>query len=260
MEALQYPQADEKSLVIWQKPLRPEATPREQLEQLGEAIAELSAHIDAATFRLLKMIADFDRRAGWSEGFKSCAHWLSWRVGWSSGTARERVRVARALEELPLISEALSKGEVSYSKVRAMPRIARPDNEHELLILGKDGTAGHVERLVRYYRKYGGDEEQQQVQRQREKQYLQTYTDDDGMVVVKGRLPPEVGALLQKALDEAADALHQQARDSQRETDAAETDDGGTDACCQGCSGESPQDVNRMSRGWRPWAWWPGRR
>ena len=243
MEALQHPQTDEMSLVIWQKPLRPEATPREQLEQLGEAIAELSAHIDAATYRLLRMIADFDRRTGWSEGFKSCAHWLSWRVGWSSGTARERVRVARALEELPLISEALQKGQISYSKVRAMTRIARPDNEHELLILGKDGTAGHVERLVRYYRKYGGDEEQQQGQRQRERQYLQTYTDDDGMVVVKGRLPPEVGALLQQALDAAADALHQQERDSQEDTD--ETDE---DACCHGCNGESLQDVNRMMR------------
>ena len=248
MQALQHPQADEESLVIWQKPLPPEATPREQLEQLGEAIAELSAHIDAATFRLLKMIADFDRRAGWSEGFKSCAHWLSWRVGWSSGTARERVRVARALEELPLISEALQKGQISYSKVRAMTRIARPDNEHELLILGKDGTAGHVERLVRYYRKYGGDEEQQQVQRQRERQYLQTYTDDDGMVVVKGRLPSEVGAMLQKALDAAADALHQQKRDRQMESDDGDTEDVDANACCHGCSGESPQDVSRMLR------------
>ena len=105
------------------------------------------------------MVAEFDRRGGWSEGFRSCAHWLSWRVGWGLGTARERVRVARALE-LPLLSEALRKGQISYSKVRAATRVARPDNEQELLVLAKDGTASHLERLVRYYRRYVGDEEQ----------------------------------------------------------------------------------------------------
>ena len=149
MEPLSHPKPDVSSLVTWQNTLGPDALPREQLEQLGEAIAELSAHIDAATYRLLCMIAEFDRQEGWSEGFKSCAHWLSWRVGWVLNTARERVRVARALQDLPHISEALRKGEVSYSKVRAMTRIAREDNELELLVMGKDGTASHIERVVR---------------------------------------------------------------------------------------------------------------
>jgi len=239
LEALQHPKSEDMSLVAWQKELRPDAIPRERLEQLGEAIAELSAHIDAATFRLLCMIAEFDRNSGWGEGFQSCAHWLSWRVGWCLGTARERVRVARALEELPLISDALRKGEVSYSKVRAMTRIARPDNEENLLVMARDGTAGHLEKLVRYSRRYAGDEEQDQVQRQRQKQYLQTYTDEDGMVVVRGRLPPEVGAMLQQALNTAADALRRQQWEEERKRD--EDEDGEK-------YHTEPEDVERSMR------------
>src|SRR6187200_3497199 len=93
--------------------------PVAELDRLGDEIAELSAHLEAATARLLDRIREFDARGGWSNGFRSCAHWLSWRVGLDLGAAREKVRVARALAELPAIDEALRKGEISYSKVRA---------------------------------------------------------------------------------------------------------------------------------------------
>jgi Domain of unknown function (DUF222) len=87
-----------------------------ELERLGNEIAELSAHLDAATARLLELIREFDARGGW-DGARSCADWLSWRVGLDLGAARERVRVARALGGLPLISAALARGELSYSAV-----------------------------------------------------------------------------------------------------------------------------------------------
>ena len=75
----------------------------ENNEELAQEIATLSAHIDAATHRLLQCIRSFDESGGWHEqGAVSCAQWLSWRVGWDPGTARERVRVARALGTLPL--------------------------------------------------------------------------------------------------------------------------------------------------------------
>jgi hypothetical protein len=67
------------------------------LDRLGGEIAELSAHLDAATARLLDLIREFDAREGWNTGFRSCAAWLNWRVGLDIGAARERVRVARAL-------------------------------------------------------------------------------------------------------------------------------------------------------------------
>jgi uncharacterized protein DUF222 len=103
------------------------------LDRLGDEIAELSAHLDAATARLLELIREFDARAGWAGGFRSCAHWLSWRVGLDMGAARERVRVARALETLPRIARALAGGEVSYAKVRALTRVATPETEERLL-------------------------------------------------------------------------------------------------------------------------------
>ncbi len=73
------------------------ATSAADLDQLGDEIATLSAHLDAATARLLALLREFDARGGWANGARSCAEWLSWRVGLDLGAARERVRVARAL-------------------------------------------------------------------------------------------------------------------------------------------------------------------
>ncbi|MGH7275483.1 MAG: DUF222 domain-containing protein, partial [Candidatus Rokuibacteriota bacterium] len=86
-----------------------------ELDRLGDEIAELSAHIEAATAHLLDLIREFDARGGWNTGFRSCAAWLAWRVGLDPGAARERVRVARALGTLPLLAQALARGELSYS-------------------------------------------------------------------------------------------------------------------------------------------------
>jgi Domain of unknown function (DUF222) len=123
-----------------------------ELARLGEEIAELSAHLDAATARLLDLLREFDARGGWT-GARSCAEWLSWRVGLDLGAARERVRGARALGGLPLLAAALARGELSYSKVRALTRVATPETEARLLAVGRAGTAAHVERIVRGWRR-----------------------------------------------------------------------------------------------------------
>src|SRR5437764_12551572 len=104
-----------------------------ELERLGDEIAELSAHLDAATARLLELIREFDARAGWNTGFRSCAEWLTWRVGLDRGAARERVRVARALGTLPRLARALARGELSDSEVRARARGATADAQQPLL-------------------------------------------------------------------------------------------------------------------------------
>src|SRR5262245_22388455 len=114
--------------------------PSPELERLGDEIAELSAHLDAATARLLNLIREFDARGGWNNGFPSCAAWLTWRVGLAPGAAREHVRVARALGALPLLAGALARGELSYSKVRELTRVATPDTEEQLLGVGRAGT------------------------------------------------------------------------------------------------------------------------
>src|SRR5437660_2788282 len=167
-----------------------------ELDRLGDEIAELSAHLDAATARLLELIRAFDARGGWNTGFRSCAAWLSWRVGLDLGAARERVRVARALGTLPLLAEALGRGELSYAKVRALTRVATPETEARLLAVGRAGTAAHVERIVRGWRQVDQQAERQETARQHASRVLQVYPDEDGMVVVRGRLEPEAGALL----------------------------------------------------------------
>src|SRR5438552_19088247 len=101
-------------------PIEPVPGHTVELERLGEEIAERSAHLDAATAKLLDLIREFDVRGGWNNGFRSCAAWLSWRVGLDPGAARERVRTARALGTLPQLAEALGRGEISYAKVRAV--------------------------------------------------------------------------------------------------------------------------------------------
>ena len=184
----------------------------QELDRLGDAIAELAAHLDAATARLLDLIREFDARGGWNSGFRSCAHWLSWRVGLDLGAARERVRVARALGTLPRLSEAFARGELSYAKVRALTRVATPETEARLLAVGRAGTAAHVERIVRGWRRVDRNAEAREARRQHARRSLQVYQDEDGTVVVRGRLAPEVGTLLLRALDAAREVLYQRSR------------------------------------------------
>jgi hypothetical protein len=185
-----------------------------ELDRLGDEIAELSAHLEAATARLLDLIREFDAREGWNSGFRSCAAWLSWRVGLDQGAARERVRVARALGTLPRLARALASGELSYAKVRARTRVATPETEEQLLAVGRAGTADHVERIVRGWRRIDRKAEARETALQHTSRALHVYPVEDGTVVLRGRLAPEVGALLLRALAAARDSLYQAARDS----------------------------------------------
>src|SRR5438874_2657419 len=184
------------------------------LDQLGDEIAELSVHLEAATARLLDLIREFDARGGWNSGFSSCAAWLSWRVGLDLGAAHERVRVPRALATLPRLAQAMESGELSYAKVRALTRVATPETEERLLAVGRAGTAEHVERIVRGWRRVDRLAEAQETARRHKSRALHVYQDEDGMVVIWGRLAPEVGAVVRQALDAAREALYQHARGS----------------------------------------------
>jgi Domain of unknown function (DUF222)/HNH endonuclease len=179
-----------------------------ELERLGDEIAEVAAHLDAATARLLDLIREFDARGGWGNGFASCAHWLAWRVGLALGAAREHVRVARALGSLPRLRQALARGELSYSKVRALTRVATPETEERLLAVGRAGTAEHVELIVRGWRRMDRKAEAEESTRRHRHRALHMYPDADGMVVIRGRLEPEVGAVVMHALTAAREALY----------------------------------------------------
>ncbi len=188
------------------------AEPIAELDRLGDEIAELAAHLDAATARLLELIREFDARGGWNHGFRSCAHWLSYRVGMRLGAGREHVRVARALGSLPRLADALVRGELSYSKVRALTRVATPETEERLLAVGRAGTACHVERIVRGWRRVDRIAEAQEAARHHKARALHVYQDEDGMVVIRGRLTPEQGAVVMQALAAAGETLYQRMR------------------------------------------------
>ena len=193
-----------------------------ELDRLGDEIAELSAHLEAATSRLLDLIRDFDARGGWNTGFRSCAAWLSWRVGLNPCAARERVRVARALGTLPLLAEALARGELSYAKLRAITRVATQETEARLLEVGRSSTAAHVERIARGWRRVDRQAEARESARRHNSRALHISHDEDGMVVLRGRLEPEVGALLEQALAAARETLYQRRRREATATAAAD--------------------------------------
>ncbi len=200
-----------ESVAVYAAPTPDLLDDADALDELEEEIVVLSAHIHAATHRLLVLIEEFDRRRGWElGGHRSCAHWLSVRTGFDLGAAREKVRAARALKELPLISASMSRGELSFSAVRALSRVATAENEQDLLPLVRGCTTAHVERLVRGW-KLGSKQDEEERERERHaSRCLSIFPDDEGMVVVKGRLTPELGALLMRAVEAADDALYRE--------------------------------------------------
>ena len=187
------------------------------------------------------LIRDFDAESGWS-GCLSCAQWLSWRTGLAPGPAREHVRVARALGELPKLSDAMRRGRISYSKVRAVTRVATPANEQRLLDVALAGTAEHVEQIARSWRRVDRAAEQAEEQRQDRSRSLRTWVDVDGMVVVRGRLTPEVGAVLRRALEAGCDEAR---RKLSAEGDGATAGDG--DAAGSADGAEEPTLAQRQA-------------
>ena len=186
--------------------LQPGPGQEPELKRLGNQIAELSARIDAATYELLCQLREFDRRYGW-EGWRSCAHWLNWRTGLALGAAREKLRVAVALADLNHIAAAMARGQLSYSKVRALTRVATPATEARLLAVALGATAAHVERLVRAWRRADRDAQPDAEQVLLARRALSMQVDEDGMVVVRGRLPAEVGAVLLRAVEAALEQV-----------------------------------------------------
>jgi hypothetical protein len=168
----------------------------------------LAGHLNAANARWLALIAEFDRRRAWAEwGVKSCAHWLNWKCGLALGAAREKLRTAHALRQLPRIAGAMAEGRLSFSKVRAMTRVAEPSNEDYFLDAALNGTANHVEKLVRSYRRATEAEELSRDAAQQRNQSLWWFYEPDGSLTIKGRLPAEVGARFIKALQAAEDTV-----------------------------------------------------
>jgi hypothetical protein len=171
------------------------------LDELEEQICALAADLAAATCRWLDLVAQYDARDGWREwGVNSCAHWLSWRVGIGLTAAREQTRVARALGALPRVHAHFASGELTYSKVRAITRVAQPETEADLVEIARHATGAQLEELCRGYAGViRATREHAQIAE--EKQNLTCLWGDDGMLRIEGRLTAEDGAALLSALE-----------------------------------------------------------
>jgi 5-methylcytosine-specific restriction endonuclease McrA len=191
------------------------------LERLEAQICELAGHLAAATCRFLVLLGDFDARRGWASwDMTSCAAWLSWKCQMSSGTAREHVRVARALRDLPVIRAEFAAGRLSYSKVRALTRIATAENEAGLAEIAGPMTGNQLERFARAHRRCNdADDAAARVRRR-----LTWRFEEDGSLAGTFRLPPLAGATLLKALRAAAaDLEHPHEAEAEAGSVSAET-------------------------------------
>ncbi|MBT8395821.1 MAG: HNH endonuclease, partial [Gemmatimonadetes bacterium] len=190
----------------------PAATdPDDELFLLGEQCAETYLQADALHYQAMKLLVEFHHRDGWKDtGFSSTPEWLAWRIGIKLGPARERLRTALALEELPQTSEALRTGELSFTKVRALTRVATPDNETTLLDFARAGSAANLERVVRGWKRLDRRSEITAEQIRYRSRRFSAYVDEDGMVMVRGRLDPEAGAVFMRAVEAATDALYRE--------------------------------------------------
>ncbi len=196
------------------------------IDELDRAIVTLSARINAASYELLVLIRRFDERAGWLQwGFANCAEWLHWRCDLGLSAAREKVRVAHALKTLPAICLSFSRGELSYSKVRALTRVARCDNEDSLMAFALKTTAARVEERCRELR-CGTADSVAEANRSHANRSLRMHRDPlRGTMTITVELPLEAGELIDKALDKAREASISQGPEFADESWAAQQAD-----------------------------------
>src|SRR5215210_4936852 len=164
------------------------------LAELATAITAGAVRLAAATAAWLRLVAEFDARGGWhGVGIHSCAHWLAWQCGMGPGAAREHVRVARALRGLPRIEAAFAAGRLSYSKVRALTRIAALDCEAALVEFALSATASQTERFCRQWRRVDEEADDKKARRPGAGLSFEHWFDEDGFLTLKIRMPVEAG-------------------------------------------------------------------
>ncbi len=172
-------------------------------EELGDEIASIAAKLNVVNHQLISRIRRFDEIEGWFvQGAMSCAHWLTWRIGLDPGAAREKVRVARALGGLPRVDAAFAAGRLSYAKVRAITRVATPENEERLLDVSLAATGAQLEQICRGLRlACAGD------RMQAEERYVRARTLGSGLVRLEAIVTPDESDLILKALTQVRKAL-----------------------------------------------------
>jgi hypothetical protein len=175
-------------------------------DDVRQGLTLWAVRLAAGEARFIDLVDQLDAREAWAGvGIVSCAHWLSWQCSLGANAARERVRVARALRDLPRTRDAFANARLSFSQVRALTRVATPDNEEGLLDLARHSTAAQLETVIRGVRRAAASEETARARDAYATRTLTYFYDDDGTFVIRGRLPAEQGAVVAQALDAIVD-------------------------------------------------------
>jgi hypothetical protein len=174
------------------------------LDQLEEELVAHAQRVNAEEYALLVLVREFDIRQGWKAyQFNNCAEWLNLKCGIVIGTAREKVRVAQALFDLPHISRAFAAGELSYSKVRSLSRVATPQNEARLLEYAQQATAEQVQQHCQRLRNADLAASTRDVNEIHRGRFLSRSVDGSGRMTISVELTEEAGALVMAALERA---------------------------------------------------------
>jgi hypothetical protein len=174
-----------------------------RVEEVGDAIAMSAARVNKATHQMIHDMVELDDRGGWAEaGASSMVSWCSWRIGMSRSAAYEHLRVGRALADLPEIDRAMAEGLLSYSKVRALTRVARPENQEVMLNIGRAASAAQLERICRGVRRIEAGARDGAPEAER---WVSSRPAADGNVEIVMRLRPEEAAMVMKAIESSAE-------------------------------------------------------
>ena len=215
-----------------------------ELEALGEKIAVCASRIDAAEHAMLTLVREFDERLGWTlQGATSCAHWLTWRTGMSLSASRERVRTARALGRLPQTDAALKNGDLSYSKARAITRVATPQTERDFIDIAEQTTAAQMDRIARAHIQIHGPATEPELgipseERLAARRFCRRWTTEAGMTRIEIQLPPEEAQIVWEAITAATqDSVDTPAEASETSTEPnAAPDDSATPDASPPCT------------------------
>jgi len=196
-------------------------------DEIADELTTWAGRIAAGEAKLVALIGEFDHREAWGgPGMLSCAHWLTWRLGMGLKAAHERVRVARALIELPQVREAFGRGQLSWTQVRAITRVSSAEDEATWVELARHSTGAQLERLVRGVRRARKPEEDAvDPEAAAWREETRVFYDDDGTLAIIARLPAEEGAVVLAALEQARAVLDHERRTEHQAIGAASAED-----------------------------------
>jgi Domain of unknown function (DUF222) len=245
-------------------------TVRTEVDELAAALCELAGQIHAATAELVRLLGRLDAVEGWQGvGIRSLGHWASIYLGIDLRTAAQQARVGRQLDALPAIGAAADAGELGWSKLRLVAKVAEPDTETKWLELAREMSVGQLGRVVGAYRRASDTDDPDRSENHRERRGIWLFDEPDGLVRVTGLLEPDDAAVLRAALAAHAELLWRQGPRLKAQGQMKRAPK------TRAASPPPPQGIRRglrrSTRRWRPairrraggstpWCRWPGRR